>query len=59
LAVHIYEAIMYSIQIDHSYIIIERIIDHIEKTVNVLQKSNMAQVENKMTWEENYYVKIQ
>jgi hypothetical protein len=51
LAVHIYEAIMYSIQIDHSYIIIERIIDHIEKTVNILQKSNMAQVENKMTSE--------
>jgi hypothetical protein len=57
--VHIYEAIMYSIQIDHSYIIIERIIDHIEKTVNILQKSNMAQVENKITLKENCYVQIQ
>ncbi len=44
LAVHIFEAIMYSIQIDHSYIVIERIIAHIEKTTSILQKSNMAQV---------------
>ncbi len=59
MAVHIYEAIMYSIQIDHSYIIIERIIDHIEKTVNILQKSNMAQVENNITLTENCDVQIQ
>ena len=44
LAVHIFEAVMYSIQIDHSYIVIERIIAHIEKTLSIAQKSNMAQV---------------
>ena len=46
MAVHIFEAVMYSIQIDHSYIVIERIIAHIEKTLSIAQKSNMAQVGN-------------
>lgn len=48
LAVHIFEAIMFSIQIDHSYIVIERNISHIERTISLVQKSNMAQVLSKI-----------
>jgi len=44
LAVHIFEVIMFSIQIDHSYIVIERVISHIEKAKKPVAESCMAQV---------------
>ena len=47
-AVHTFNAIMYSIQVDLSYILIEKIIAHIDTASNITQKGNIATVLSKI-----------
>ncbi len=47
-AIHTFEAIMYSIQVDLSYIVIDKLMSHLNATKNVMQKASIAIVLSKI-----------